>query len=75
VFQPAIQIIETARDEAEASVMLTALRLQVDHLASRILQPTYYEPLRIQAIMKTNGEYPDGWLPDGCKHVLWRGTL
>lgn len=73
VWTPAIQVVETAKDRREAETLLAALRIQIDHVASRILEPTYYEPLRVQAIMETNGEYPNGWLPDGMKHVMWRG--
>lgn len=72
---PAIQIIETVKNRQEAETVLAALRLQVDHIASRMLEPTYHEPLRVQVIMETNGEYPNGWLPDNVKHVLWRGRF
>lgn len=75
MFNPAIQIIETARDRREAEQMLAALQIQVGYIASRILEPTYYEPLRVQAIMETNGEYPNGWLPDGMMHVMWCGRF
>lgn len=73
MWTPVIQIVENAVSRSEAEQMLVGLRIQADHLASRILEPTYYEPLRVQAIMETNGEYPNGWLPDGMKHVMWRG--
>lgn len=74
-WHPAIQVVETVKDREEAETVLAGLRIQVDHVASRILEPTYHEPLRVQAIMETNGEYPHGWLPDGCKHVMWRGRF
>lgn len=70
----AIQITDTAKNVYEALAMLDALRIQVDHLASRVLHPTPAKPeWRVQAIMETNGEFPNGWLPDGMKHVMWRG--
>ena len=71
-----IQITDTAKDVYEALAMLDALRIQVDHLASRVLHPCAVKPeWRVQAIMETNGEFPNGWLPDGCKHVMWRGRF
>lgn len=70
----AIQIIEAAKDRSEAETILSALRLLVDHIASRILKPSPAKPgFRVQAITEGNGEFPSGWLPDGCKHVMWRG--
>lgn len=74
-WQPVIQIIEPARSTSEAEEILAGLRIQVNHLASRILEPTYYEPLRVQAIMEANGDSLSGWLPDGMKHVMWRGCF
>lgn len=72
----AIQIMESAKNVYEALTILDALRMQVDHVASRILHPTPAKPVwRVQAIAETNGEYPHGWLPDGCKHVMWRGKF
>lgn len=73
IWHPAIQIVETVKDREEAEIVLAGLRIQVGHIASRILEPTYYEPLRVQAIMETNGDSIQGWLPDGMKHVMWRG--
>jgi hypothetical protein len=71
-----IQVLETADDVYEALTMLDALRIQVDHLASRVLHPTPQKPeWRVQAIMESNGEFPNGWLPDGMKHVFWRGEF
>lgn len=70
----AIQVAETAKDVYEALSILDALRIQVDHIASRVLHPTPAKPTwRVQAIMETNGDSMQGWLPDGMKHVMWRG--
>lgn len=70
----AIQITDTAKNVHEALAMLDALRIQVDHLASRVLHPCAVKPeWRVQAIMETNGDSMQDWLPDGMKHVIWRG--
>lgn len=74
-WHPAIQIVETVKDREEAEIVLAGLRIQTGHIASRILEPTYYEPLRVQAIIETNGDSMQGWLPDGMKHVTWRGRF
>ena len=73
---PTIQIMETAKDVFEALAILDALRVQVDHVASRVLHPCAVKPeWRVQAIVETNGEFPNGWLPDGMQHVVWRGRF
>jgi len=70
----AIEIHETAKDVYEALIILDALRMQVDHLASRILHPCAAKPTwHVQAIMETNGDSMQSWLPDGMRHVMWRG--
>lgn len=66
----AIQIIESCKNPEEAQTILAALMLQVDFIAGRVLQPTYHETLRVQTIMEGTNEHPNGWLPDGCHHVL-----
>lgn len=78
MFTPAIEIMETAKNEPEAIVIFCALNIQQGILAARILPPCGQvdkDTWRVQAIMETNGQYPDGWLPDGMRHVLWRGTF
>lgn len=71
---PAIEILETASNEVNAVVLFASLNIQQGVQAARILRPTPQKPeWRVQAIMETNGEYPNGWLPDGMKHVMWRG--
>lgn len=78
MFTPAIQIMETVENEPAAIVLLCAINTQQGILASRILPPCGQvdkDTWRVQAIMETNGEYPDGWLPDGMRHVMWRGCF
>lgn len=66
----AIQIVEHAKDQADAQEMLDALALQDGHLGGRILSPSPAEPTwRVQAFT----EHPGGrveWLPDGMREVL-----
>jgi hypothetical protein len=76
MFTPAIQIMESAKSEAEAIVMFCAISIQQGVLAARMLPPCGQvgkNTWRVQAIMGTNGQYPNGWLPDGMSHVMWRG--
>lgn len=78
MFTPAIQILETAANELEAIVIFCALNIQQGILAARILPPygqVDKDTWRVQAIIETNGEYPNGWLPDGMRHILWRGNF
>jgi hypothetical protein len=76
VFTPAIQIMETAENQPAAIEIFTTINIQDGILAARIIEPSPAKPeWRVQAIMETNGEYPNGWLPDGMRHVLWRGTF
>lgn len=74
MWTPAIEILETASSETNAVVLFASLNIQQGMLAVRIIPPTPQKPgYRVQAITETNGEYPNGWLPDGMKHVMWRG--
>ncbi len=66
-----IQFIETARDEAEALVLLHGLKAQVDYRGGRILPPVNQigkNEWRVQAFFDDS---PDAsWLPDGCRRVF-----
>ncbi len=62
-----IQFIESARDQAEAIVLLHGLKSQVDYRGGRVLPAANGDPWRVQAFFDDS---PDAeWLPDGCRHV------
>lgn len=66
----AIQIVEPARDEAEARAMLAGLALQDGYLGGRVLPPSDVKPgWRVQGFMEDEPE-AQGWLPDGMRRVI-----
>lgn len=66
----AIQVMETARDLAEANDMLAGLTLQDGFLGGRVLTPSPVEPTwRVQGFMQDEPEAA-GWLPDGMRRVV-----
>jgi len=78
MFTPAIQILETVENEPAAIVLFAAINIQDGILAARILPPCGQvdkDTWRVQAILETNGEYPNGGLPDGLRHIMWCGTF
>ena len=68
----AIQVIEECTTASEAYSIGRALMEQIGYRSGRILRPSPpTKPLwLVQAIIESNGHAPNGWLPDGCKHVL-----
>ena len=67
----AIQILETARDQQEAMEIVSAVEAQDGVTHIRVLAPSPAKPTwRVQAIMETNGDSLQAWLPDGMRHVV-----
>lgn len=69
----AIQLIETAKDQAEAQEMLDCLTLQVDYLGGRLLPPggvVSKSTWRVQAFFADVAASTGDWLPDGMRRVV-----
>lgn len=66
----AIQVMEEARDQAEAEQMLDGLALQGGYLGGRVLAPSETKPgWRVQGFMQDEPEAAV-WLPDGMRRVV-----
>jgi hypothetical protein len=68
-----IQNIIEAMDDEEAWQILADERAQPRCVGGRVMRMTCdsgcCDMYRVQSFYESNGQFPDGWLPEGLKHV------
>jgi hypothetical protein len=69
-----IQNITEAMDDEEAWAILQTERASPGCVGGRVLHTNCdngcCESYRVQSFYESNGQFPDGWLPEGLKHVM-----
>jgi hypothetical protein len=67
----AIQILETAKSEADANEILHSLADQWGWIGGRVLPPRDINSnWRVQGFVEDNPHAGNPWLPDGCRRVI-----
>lgn len=65
-----LQVVEVARDLAEAEEMLAAQAEQEGFCGGRALPAGGGKPARMQAFFEDDGSMKGSWLPDGVRRVF-----